>query len=126
MHARFLCVFSTKLEMELRKGDTWSAGDVNKLRAALRSWMERFRLQGGSSSGLRGQRVIPEAPLPSLPPSFIPCWSLLSAFTAKARAKKSEATSLSSSLHPVRRQAKWNTGPAMLQRPGKIKEAWSG
>jgi len=69
--------------MELRKGDTWSAGDVNKLRAALRSWMERFRLQGGSSLGLRGQRVIPEAPLPSLPPSFIPWWSLLSAFTAK-------------------------------------------
>jgi hypothetical protein len=37
MHARVLFFFSTKLEMELRKGDTWSAGDVNKLLAALRS-----------------------------------------------------------------------------------------
>ena len=32
---------------ELRKGDTWSAGDVNKLLAALRSWMEMGEITKG-------------------------------------------------------------------------------
>lgn len=41
--------------MELRKGDAWSAGDdVNKLLAALRSWMEMVEITTRGSA-LRGR-----------------------------------------------------------------------
>lgn len=42
-HATFAPFFST----ELGQGDTWSAGDVNKLLAALRSWMEMGEITRG-------------------------------------------------------------------------------
>lgn len=72
-HAMFAPFFRTESKMELRKGDAWSAGDdVNKLLAALRSWMEMVEIttRGSALRGREGHSFTLQA-FHTLPPDTL-------------------------------------------------------